>query len=91
MSNDDEIVNIITRLQKARCSETTSLTEEEVIEERLFHLLKAKEAIEDLVKEIDPNRFAPVRSYSIENQPLDYRRLNLCPICGKTRCTSDHK
>lgn len=88
---EKRIQEAILLLQKARCRDITSLTNDEVVEEGLWLLLKVNEKIEELVKDIDPDRFGPVRAYSIQNQELNKNRLNTCIICGYARCTSDHK
>jgi len=88
---DEEVLKLIQVLQKVRVRETTTLTNDEVVEEGLWLLLKAYEDIGHLVKDIDPDRFAPVRSISLQSQEMSKSRLNTCRICGHTRCDSDHK
>lgn len=68
-----------------------NLIEDEITEQQLFCLIKAKDELKHLVIETDPHRFAPVMSNVLTEQEMKKSRLNLCTICGHTRCQSDHK
>lgn len=86
------ILKIESHIRDAKLVRTRmSVTEEEYIEMELFHLIKAYQAIEGAVREIDPSRFGEHLTKVLRKPELDEERLNLCTICGNTRCSLDHK
>ena len=87
----EKLNKIIDRLASAITMGGRKLQENEITEQQLFCLIKAKEELKHLVIEIDPDRFGDVRSYTLTSQEMKVDRLHLCTICGSTRCQSDHK
>lgn len=72
-------------------SNMTAVKSDEEIEMCLFQAIKAMDKLKHLVKEIDPDRFGPIITKSLREQDINTNRLHCCNICGRTRCTSDHK
>lgn len=69
----------------------SGLIHKNVIEVSLYELIKAHKQIENMIREIDPQRFGPKESETISFPQLDEHKLNLCPFCGNPECQSDHK
>lgn len=78
-------------ISRAKLPFETGMLEKPVIEVTLYELIKSYHQIENLVREIDPERFGPTKSVGIVLPGLDVDRLRLCPHCGNADCGSDHK
>lgn len=78
-------------MQRAKLPFETDMLAKEVIEVTLYELIKSYKQIENLVREIDPERFGPKKSVSIRIPSLEVHNLNLCEFCGSAECQSDHK
>lgn len=91
--NQEKLSDILELLFRAKNMKESfgALTEDEITEQQLFCLIKAKDELKRLVIETDPHRFGPVMSNVLTEQEMKKSRLNLCTICGHTRCQSDHK
>lgn len=80
-------------LQRARLPFETGLLHErtEIKEVVLWELMKAREQLTNMIKEIGYPRFEPIVTKQLHYPPIDVHLLNTCPYCGDTECESDHK
>lgn len=80
-------------LTRAKLPFETDMTQPEIIEVTLYELIKSYAQIENLVREIDPDRFGKkLQQVPRMIEPaLSVNSLRLCPHCGDPKCGSDHK
>lgn len=76
-------------IHRAKLPFETGMLEKPIIEVTLYELIKSYHQIENLVREIDPNRFGPKQATVMPR--LDAHDLRLCEHCGSAECQSDHK
>lgn len=80
-------------ISRAKLPFETDMLAKEVLEVTLYELIKSYHQIENLVREIDPQRFGQtaVMVNQIHTPELSPDKLKLCPFCGDPNCQSDHK
>lgn len=95
--NTEGILQVFSEIEasitRARLPFETGMLQDENVEASLYELIKSWKRIENLVREIAPERFGQKRVVAIQIQmpPLDHHQLAVCPYCGDPKCTSDHK
>lgn len=78
-------------LHRARLPFDTDMLHPENIEVVLWELIKAKEQLINMIREIAPDRFGITVQRYIHIPDITTDRLFLCNICGSPNCESDHK
>lgn len=78
-------------ITRAKLPFETGMMQKEVIEVTLYELIKSYHQIENMIREIDAERFGGRLTEAYHEPSLDIHRLNLCPYCGNADCQSDHK
>jgi hypothetical protein len=78
-------------VDRAKIPFWSGLQHKSVIEVSLWELMKAHKQIENMIREIAPERFGGKMTETYVLPPLDHRRLYTCPYCGNPECQSDHK
>lgn len=93
--NPESILNQFTLVEasitRAKLPFETNMLQPKIIEVTLWELIKAREQITNMIREIAPNRFGPHESVSIQWPEITADRLFLCRFCGDPECESDHK
>lgn len=80
-----------TSIHRARLPFETNMLQEPVLEVTLYELIKSREQILNMIREIDPNRFGVKVARQISYPEPSVEALSLCPNCGDPNCGSDHK
>lgn len=78
-------------LNRAALPFETNMLQDKVVEVSLWELMKAKEQIENMIREIDPKRFGQRVVRTLYTPNISDDKLFLCQICGDPDCQSDHQ
>lgn len=80
-------------IARAKLPFETDMLQKEVIEVSLYELIRSYHQIENLIREIEPQRFGlkQIQKYVLQTPEISVDRLHLCPFCGDPECQSDHK
>lgn len=57
----------------------------------LYELIKSYKQMENLIREIEPQRFGGSYTSVYRVPDINEKELFLCTICGNPECQSDHK
>lgn len=78
-------------LYRAKLPFETEMLQHPVIDVCLWELLRSWKQIENLIREIGPDKFG-YRKVTVTKIPeLTNHVLDVCPYCGNPECDSDHK
>lgn len=93
--NNESILNqfqlVQASLDRAKLIIETGMCSGNNKEVTLYELIKSYNQIENLIREIEPQRFGGnyVNTYRLPE--IDEEALFLCTICGDPKCESEHK
>lgn len=78
-------------IKRAKLPFETGMLQKPVIDVTLYELIKSWHQIENMIREIAPDKFGyrEVRSSIYPELTVDV--LDVCPYCGDPECGSDHK
>lgn len=78
-------------IHRARLPFDTNMLQEPIIEVSLWEMMKAIQQLENMVREIAPERFGAITVAVTRIPELSVHQLHTCPYCGDPDCGSDHK
>jgi len=78
-------------LRRAKLPFEVDLMNDTSLEVTLYELIKTREQILNMIRDISPDRFAPYTTPQLVYPEPTLQHLNICPYCGNPDCTSDHK
>ena len=80
-------------LKRAKLPFETNMLHDKVIEVSLWELIKSYHQIENMVREIAPDRFGEtmIVKRTLHTPEITEDKLWTCPYCGNPDCQSDHK
>lgn len=90
----EKILNQFTVIEKkmsnAKLNFVSKIEDKQMIDESLFHLIKAHDLLDKMIREISPDRFATRVQNTLVTPALSIDKLFVCNICGSSSCQSDH-